>query len=87
MDVGRMMRPSFIQQGVNMIYEKKRGRPTKKPDAPPAPREPEPTPTLTTGYSITKPADQYVVKLGGSVVYASRNEEDANKYVKMTSGK
>lgn len=63
-----------------MTYEKKRGRPVK---APQTPHEP----TLKNGYSITKPGDRYVVRLGNSVVYSSRNEDDANKYVKMASGK
>lgn len=57
---------------------KKRGRPTKtQEDATYAPPH---------GYTITKPHEQYIVRLGGSVVYAAYTEEQALEYVGMASG-
>lgn len=32
-------------------------------------------------YTLTKPHDHYVIKLGGSVVFASRSEAEAEKYI------
>lgn len=60
-----------------MTYEKKRGRPIKQVD-------PDTPTTETHGkYIVEKPADQYVVKLGGSVVYASANREQIDQYLKL----
>ena len=63
----------------------KRGRPAKQ-------QEPEPTAepvddTQTTGYSISKPGNEYVVKLGANVVYSTGLEADAQRYVELASGK
>lgn len=38
-------------------------------------------------YSITKPYDQYVIKLGGSVVFASNSEDDVEKYLELLTSK
>ena len=60
-----------------MAYEKKREKPVKQV-------EPEKPKVETYGkYTVTKPADQYVVKLGGSVVYASANREQIDQYLKL----
>ena len=64
----------------------KRGRPAKQQEPEQEP-DVEPTTTPTTGYSITKPGDQYVVWLGSNVVYSTGLEADAQKYVEMASGK
>ena len=34
-------------------------------------------------YTVTKPADQFVVKLGGSVVYASAQRSQIDQYLKL----
>ena len=55
-----------------MAYEKK----TKRTDLEPV--------TETHGkYTVTKPADQYVIKLGGSVVYASAQRTQIDQYLKL----
>ena len=60
-----------------MAYEKKREKPVKQV-------EPEKPKAETHGkYTVAKPADQYVVKLGGSVVYASGNREQIDQYLKL----
>lgn len=38
-------------------------------------------------YTITKPHDQYVVKLGDDVVYASQHEQSAKDYVDLVQAK
>lgn len=63
----------------------KRGRPAKQQELKPA-TEPA-ADTKPTGYSITKPGDQYVVWLGDNVVYSTGLEADAQRYVELTSGK
>lgn len=61
----------------------KRGRPSKQQE----PEQTAPEPTLNTGYSISKPGNEYVVKLGANVVYSTGLEADAQRYVEMASGK
>lgn len=62
----------------------KRGRPAKQQEPEP---ETAPEPTLDTGYSISKPGNEYVVKLGANVVYSTGLEADAQRYVELASGK
>lgn len=38
-------------------------------------------------YTLTKPHDHYVIKLGGSVVFASRSEAEAEKYIELLTRK
>ena len=60
-----------------MAYEKKRGRPINQVD-------PDTPTTETHGkYTVTKPADQYVIKLGGSVVFASAQRTQIDQYLKL----
>lgn len=61
----------------------KRGRPRKQPEPETVAEETKPT----NGYTITKPGDKYVVKLGGHVVYTSDTDAQAQKYVEMTKGR
>lgn len=59
-----------------MTEEKKRGRPPKQ-------AEPEQLNEAFGQYHLTKPHDQYVVKCGASVVYASLSEADARRYIEL----
>lgn len=52
----------------------------REPDAP----DTEPAPTHPSRYTVTKPGEQWVVKVGDSVVYASRNEDDVKRYIELT---
>lgn len=61
----------------------KRGRPPKQQEA----EQTAPQPAMDTGYSISKPGNEYVVKLGANVVYSTGLEADAQRYVEMASGK
>jgi hypothetical protein len=66
----------------------RRGRPRKQPEPEAQAEEPAaPEQKLTNGYTITKPHDKYVVKLGGHVVYTSDTDAQAQKYVEMTKGR
>lgn len=47
----------------------------------------DPTNRTYGPYSITKPHDHYVIKLGGSVVFASRSETEAEKYIELLTRK
>lgn len=38
-------------------------------------------------YTLSKPYDSYVIRLGGSVVFASRSEDEANKYIELLTRK
>lgn len=38
-------------------------------------------------YTLTKPHDHYVIKLGGNVVFASKSEDEANKYIELLTRK
>lgn len=40
-----------------------------------------------TGYVISKPSDQYVVKLGGSVVFSSPSADKCEEYVGLVTRK
>lgn len=53
------------------------GRPKKEQD----PKEP----TTFGKYTLEKPADQWVVKLGGSVVYASPQKDQVDKYLELVT--
>lgn len=39
------------------------------------------------GYTVTKPGSQYVVKLGGNVVYTCGTDAQAQKYIELAGGK
>ena len=52
------------------------GRPKKEPEQ-----------TTFGKYTLEKPADQWVVKIGGSVVYASPQKDQVDKYLELVTRK
>ena len=46
-------------------------------------KETEQTTETHGKYTVTKPAEQYVVNLGGSVVYASAQRTQIDQYLKL----
>ena len=51
-------------------------------------KQPDPEEQTTFGkYTLEKPADQWVVKLGGSVVYASPQKDQVDKYLELVTRK
>ena len=65
------------------------GRPKKQADdTTPAETTTPPEYQVKRGnYTVTKPADQWVVKLGGSVVYASPQKDQVDKYLELVTRK
>ena len=51
-------------------------------------KQPGPEEQTTFGnYTLEKPSDQWVVKLGGSVVYASPQKDQVDKYLELVTRK